>query len=252
MERKKTFKFQAPKKPNSSVIEITDDENSCSPVKTGSAEWTNFTRNSTATSGIGSSISTLASDIITDDKDDIQIQSSFSLSTDDVDDLNLFLNTKEEYVSAVESLQRNLDQIGTCRTPESSMKHTTTEPSKSTGKFKFQKPKSTIVGSTPTLSSAVPAKTIPHMFRNVLSQNTREKTATPIAVPAISTQSSMINSQDSAKENYSLLDMNDDDQWDSLVAGYVNDAVFIIDHSNNVFLFIDRPVRAPNRSMSEK
>lgn len=211
MERKKGFTFKASKKVVTSVIEITDDEDSLSPVKNDTSRFAPSSISSTATSGMGS---TFATGIYEDDNDEVKIGSNVSLSTDDVNDLDSFLNSKQEYISAVEKLQKNMNQIRTYHTPEPSTKRTELPPAKSASKFKFQQPKSTTSKNGTPTSTAPTAKTIPDIFKNVFSQNAREKPTSSLALPT--TFEPLISSQDSTKENYALSE--DDDKWDSIVS----------------------------------
>lgn len=150
---------------NTSVIEITDDEDSRSPVKNSASLNNDEYR-------IGANIA-----------------DHVCLSSTDMDLLDSSLNAKQEYVKAMQKLSQNLQQIESVRTPISTAKLPT---SKSTGKFKFAKPKSaaaeafpstpntSIISSTiiSTKNNVKPA-TIPAMFKTALSQSGTEKRKQP-------------------------------------------------------------------------
>lgn len=168
---------------DTSVIEITDDEDSHSPVKNSANNIPTKFRNDNL------------------NNDEYRIGSNMSgnvcLSTTDMDLLDSSLNAKQEYVKAMQKLSQNLRQIETTKTPVSTAKLPST--SKSTGKFKFTKPKSAAtdsIVSTP-ITSTIPSKTIPTtnstkistipaMFKSVLNQTATEKKKEPIKVAASS------------------------------------------------------------------
>lgn len=217
------FKFQKSKKTDTSIIEITDDDDSCSPKKTNYDATINNTLQSSGYGSIAPS-GAVKRDV---DGDILKIESDVCLTSGDVEDLDMFLNAKPEYVTAMEELQKNLDQIGSCKTPKPLAKWTDSQPLKSSGKFKFQKPKSAN-DSTPT-STASSTKTIPDMFRKVLDSNkmSSSSSVTSSAASSASVSSSTkfalplkfdTSSQDSAKENCAIID---DDEWDNLVNGLV-------------------------------
>lgn len=168
---------------NTSVIEITDDEDSLSPVKNSAKNIPTKFHNDNL------------------NNDEYRIGSNMSgnvcLSTTDMDLLDSSLNAKQEYVKAMQKLKQNMLQIQASKTPVSTAKMPAT--SKSTGKFKFTKPKSAATDSsvlTP-ITLTIPAKTIlatnstktttiPAMFKSVLNQCATEKKKEPSRVAAFS------------------------------------------------------------------
>jgi hypothetical protein len=180
---------------NTSVIEITDDEDSRSPVKNNASLNNDEYR-------IGANIA-----------DDV------CLSSTDMDLLDSSLNAKQEYVKAMQKLSQNLQQIESVRTPISTAKLPI--KNKSTGKFKFTKPKSaateafastsnTSISSSTIISTKnnVKPTTIPAMFKTALSQSGTEKRKQPEDDAA---SSKKVEECSSNQKNNGTIKTDDDD-----------------------------------------
>lgn len=149
MATKKKFKFTT-KKVDTSIIEIIDDDDSDCLNKNSNA--TAATTKAKPTEKSASDRNYLDEYCIGSDVNGI------SLSSNDLESLDSSLNGQEDYVRAMERLSEDLKKVETKKplaefTPLRKEQQSS-QPVRSAGKFKFQRPKSSTVSSS-SVSTAV-------------------------------------------------------------------------------------------------